>query len=286
LGGKRSYQKMSILVDTVEDEFESLNPGIESAPTPTPVKEDPVVSTKELDTFVMPEKLKGKTAEEIAQIYVAEQSYVGEVKAQLGDYRSMTDRFLSLEEKRVGDLETAGQDDLTIDPTELLANPVQVLDDYYEKRRGNDPSVNALQQRLDALEGQVGQSSIEQKHPDAITTAQSPEFQSWVNGNSFRGRIAQQAIANKDVDALDYLLSEFKGTQTPAASEEDPASSTEVQRARSVVTESASSGNASVKSDKRFSRRKLVHLKMTNPDEYSARADEILMAYAQGRVDD
>jgi hypothetical protein len=276
---------MTILVDTVEDEFASLNQGIDA--TPTPAKEEPIVSTKDLNEFTVPDKFKGKTAEEIAQSYVELEKYQGTLNNQLGDYRSMTDRFLSIEEKRVADLETVEQEEFEIDPTELLSNPGKVLDEYYENRRGKDPVYDNLTARLDQLEGQVGQSALANKHADATDVINTPEFKSWVGEDSFRGRIAQQAVASKDVEALDYLLTQFKGI-TPASQDtgDTGSQSTEVQRAQSVVTESASSGNASVKSDKRFSRRKLVHLKMTNPDEYSARADEILMAYAQGRVDD
>jgi hypothetical protein len=275
---------MSILVDTVEEELNDLNQGVES--TPTPAKEEPIVSTKELDDFTVPDKFKGKTAEEIARSYVELEKYQGQLNNQLGDYRSMTDRFLSLEEKRVADLETAEPTEDEIDPTELLANPGKVLNDYYEKRRENDPAYNQLQERLDRIEGQVGTSVIQQKHQDAVEIANSPEFNEWLGANNFRARIAQDAAANQDVEALDYLLTEYKQDNGVTEAPQSTQKESEVKRAKSVVTESTSSGNASVKTDKRFSRRKLVNLKMHNPDEYAARSEEILLAYAQGRVDD
>jgi hypothetical protein len=268
---------MSILVEA-DDVTVDLNP----AP-----KADPVEPKPAADEFVMPDKLAGKSAEEIAKIYVAEQSYVGEMKNQLGDYRNMTDRFLSLEEKRVADLgNEAAPEEIEIDPTELLANPRKVLDDYYAERRNSDPEVQGLAERLDRIEGQVGQSALADRHSDAAEVAASPEFMAWLNENSFRGRIAQQAVSSKDSEALDYLLTEFKGEHgaSPANTDEQT-SGTEADAARAVSTESSSTGS-SVNTQKRFSRRKLVNLKITNPDEYSARSQEILMAYADGRVDD
>jgi hypothetical protein len=277
---------MGILVDTLDDEFASLNPGVES--DPKPAGQEPIVSTKELNEFTIPEKFKGKTAEEIAQSYVELERHQGSLNNQLGDYRSMTDRFLSIEEKRVADLETTEQEEFEIDPTELLANPGKVLDEYYEHRSAQDPNQATLLARLDQLEGQVGQSALANKHDDATKVLSTPEFQAWVGEDSFRGRIAQQAVASKDVEALDYLLTQFKGTSSTAQADtaNESGQQSEVSRAQSVATESSSSGNASASSEKRFSRRKLVHLKMTNPDEYSARSDEILLAYAQKRVDD
>lgn len=278
---------MTILVDTSEEEAVDLNQGVESTPV-TPVESDAIVSTKELDDFTIPEKFKGKTAEDIAKSYVELEKHQGSLNNQLGDYRSMTDRFLSLEEKRVADLGKAGVEPYEIDPTELLANPEKVLEEYFEHRKGNDTEYTELQDRLDRIEGQVGQSSIQAKHADANDITADPAFQAWVNSNSVRMEIAQSAVQNKDIDKLDYLLTGWKESNPGTAdTSTDTPQRTELQNARRVSTETTSaSGNTSTDSGKRFSRRKLVHLKMSNPDEYAAMSDEILLAYSQKRVDD
>lgn len=279
---------MTILIDPAEEITVDLNQGVESDPA-TPVKgvtADPIVSTKELDDFTVPDKFKGKTAEEIARSYVELEKHQGNLNNQLGDYRSMTDRFLSLEEKRVADLESAGAEKFEIDATDLLANPEKVMDEYFEHRRAQDPAYTELQTRLDRIEGQVGQTSIQGRHADAAEVTNDPAFQAWVGAHPVRAGIAQSAVANKDLDQLDYLLTEWKERQ-PAAAPTATSQQDEISAAQRVATESVSaSGNTSANSDKRFSRRKLVQLKMHNPDEYSAMSDEILLAYAQKRVDD
>jgi hypothetical protein len=270
---------MTILVDTLDEEPIDLNQGVKSTQEPQDKQ-----ATDKVDTI--PEKFKGKTAEEIAASYTALESEIGRMRNELGDYRSMTDRFLSLEEKRVADLGKAGAEDFEIDPTDLLANPEKVLDEYYEHRRGSDPAYTELQSRLDRLEGTLGQSTLQQHHADAVEITSDPKFQTWLGANPYRANIAQQAIQNQDASALDYLLTEWKerqGTQSPAESTQQPS---ETEAARSVATESSSSGNASETTQERFSRRKLVQLKMRNPEEYSAMSERILLAYAQGRVDD
>ena len=274
---------MSILIDQEDNEV-NLNQGVEADAEQAPAEE-----VAEEAGFEMPDKLKGKSAEEIAAIYVAEQNYVGDLRNQLGDYRSMTDRFLSMEEKRVADLEEAGADASTyeIDATELLSNPEKVLEEFYENRRAKDTAYVDLQERLNRIEGQVGTNALNERHSDAETITADPAFQQWVGAHPVRQSIAQSAVQNRDVDQLDYLLTEWK-ERNPGTAEASPTSrnQNELRAAKSVVTESNSASGNSSTSGKPLSRRKLVQLKMNNPDEYSAMSEEILKAYAEGRVID
>lgn len=275
---------MTILVESVEDEIDH-NLGNNKNPESDP-KTVTLAPAIDDGGFTLPAKFKGKTLEEIAQSYVELESSTGALKNQLGDYRTITDRFLSIEEKRVADLKEVDAEDYNIDPTELLSDPNKVLEKFYNDRRAKDPEFQALTQRLDAMEAQVGQSSLQQAHPDAVELINDPRFQAWVGEDPYRQQIANQAVQNKDVPALTFLLKEWKERNPTSVVTDDPHARTEVQTARSVSTESSTSGTSAATSGKRFSRRKLVQLKMQNPDEYSAMSEEILLAYAQKRVDD
>lgn len=271
---------MTILVDSTEDEVTvDLNQTAEPQ-APAPQNEEPQAPE-------VPDKFKGKSAEEIASAYTNLESELGRLRNELGDYRNMTDRFLSIEEKRVADLEQAGeQTEFKVDPTELLADPEKVLRDNYQHMKQLDPEYNELKSRLDRIEGHVSQSALQQSHADAVDITNSPEFHSWLGDNPYRAQIAQAAVANQDVAALDYLLTEFKGQSGRSASEGSAQQSvSETQQAAAVSMESSSSGNPAG-TQKRFSRRKLVQLKIQNPEEYAAMGQEILSAYAEGRVDD
>ncbi len=272
---------MTILVDTLTED-KVLNQD------DTQDTQDP--GTQSPEGFTLPDKFKGKTAEEIAQSYVELERAQGSMANQLGEYRQMTDRFLSLEEKRVADLEKAGaeKNSIEIDATDLLADPEKVLEQYYDSRRAEDPEYKQLQERLERIEGQVGQSNLQKNHPDADTITNDPRFHEWVGAHPVRASLAQSAIQNRDVDQLDYLLTEWK-ERAPANSgdAQEATRQSEVRKAQAVATESSSaSGTTSKGNSKRYSRRELVKLKMTNPDEYAANAEEILLAYAQKRVDD
>lgn len=238
-------------------------------------------------SFDMPDKFKGKSAEEIAQAYVNAEKRLGEVNNQLGEYRSMTDRLLDLEEKRVSDLEKGGATEVEsfdIDPTELLANPKEVMDRYYEQRLAQDENYRSLQERIDRIEHQSIEQQFAEKHPDAADRFNDPKFIEWVQTNPYRANMAAQAVNNQDYNGLDYLLTDYK-ERSNAAPTKDDRKAKEVQRAAQVATESSSSGTPA-SSNKVYSRRKIVDLKIRNPEEYRMRAAEFTQAYAEGRVTD
>ncbi len=241
---------------------------------------------QEQPSFEMPDKFKGKSAEEIAEAYVNAEKRLGEVNNQLGEYRSMTDRLLDLEEKRVSDLEKGGATEVEsydIDPTELLANPKEVMDRYYEQRLAQDTSYQELQARLDRIETQSLEQQFAEKHPDASERFNDPAFVEWVQSNPYRANMAANAVQNQDYNSLDYLLTDYKERTTSAPADDRKAS--EASRARQVVTESSSSGTPK-SSSKVYSRREIVNLKIRNPEEYRLRAQEFTQAYAEGRVTD
>lgn len=255
------------------------------------IEQNPAPKDQEPTGFAVPEKFKGKSAEEIARSYVELEKDSGRLRNELGEYRSLTDRLLQLEEKRVKDLEGAGgkaEGDFDVDPAEFLSNPRETLSKWYEYQKKKDPEYRAIQERLNRVEGHVGQQTLKSKHSDAEQITSDPEFIEFVKAHPVRVSIAQRAVQGQDIEALDYLLTEYKERKV-VPKEPERKENSEVSAARRVATEKASSGspaNPRPGGDKVFSRRKLIQLKISNPEEYSSMQDEILLAYAQGRVVD
>ena len=272
-----------ILVDSLESELSIDNL------TDVGSQEAPQKDSEQEQSFAMPDKFKNKSAEEIAQVYLEEQHYRGELQNQLGEYRQMTDRLLNLEEKRTSDLEKGGAEDIEsydIDPTDLLSNPKEVLDAYLEQRLSQDDRTHDLQERLDRIERQTVQEQFQSKHNDAAQLVADDQFVNWVNSNPYRSNMAAQAVTNQDYNSLDYLLTDYKERFSSGETEAPSTQKAkELSRAKSVVTESSSSGGSSNRS-KVYSRREIVNLKVTKPEEYRQRADEFTQAYQEGRVTD
>ncbi len=284
---------MSILVDTVEDQVVDLNQGVESDPKP----QEEAPAQDQAAEPELPEKFQGKSLADVIEMYTNLESEYGRQGNQLGEYRTMTDRFLTIEEKRLDDLQKSGApqpEEIKIDPTEFLSDPTRVMNEYYEQRKSQDTAYQALENRLNQLEGQLGQVQVAQTYEDVDQITADPQFHAWVKASPHRQGIAVNAIQNRDANSLSFLLSEWKERQAllnqgQPAQEQDPLQTQqqqEIQAAQQVSTETGSTGNATSSNKPRFSRAKLVQLKINNPDEYERMNDQIVLAYHEGRVDD
>lgn len=260
------------IIDPTNDEAQVDNQGriIQKDPKPEAAPE-------------VPDKLQGKSMEEVYEMYLNAEKDRSRIANELGEQRKLTDRFLKLEEDRQqqGQVEEAFE----LDATDLLADPVNTLDKYFERKEAAIRS--QYEDRIKALEGNMGQQQLVAKHPDAQTITNDPKFLAWVQSNPYRARIAGEAVQKQDLDALDYLLTEYKGdvaqpeTVTGAAPvREDPHAAV---RAASLEKPSAADAGSG---GEIYSRNALIRMKLEDPEGYADPAfqAEIIKAYAEGRV--
>jgi hypothetical protein len=116
-----------------------------------------------------------------------------------------------------------------------------------------------------------------------METAQTAEFQSWVQASKVRTELLQRADSLYDFDAADELLSNWKEKSVNAKKAKEV-----VEKDRGQQRKAASSGSAKgtgeSKSKKIYRRSDIINLMQTNPNRYSELADEITIAYSEGRV--
>jgi len=112
---------------------------------------------------------------------------------------------------------------------------------------------------------------------------QNPKFAEWIKGSKVRTQLFVQADQQYDYDAADELFNLWKEknqvVQQTAQAE---------KMARQNAVKSASTGNArgSVEGSRKkvYRRADIIKLMKTDPDRYNSLSDEILKAYAEGRV--
>lgn len=273
---------MASLLDViVPDEVGNPAPPAKAEPTPPPSPATPPVE----DT--LPEKLRGKTREEIASMYVNLESINGRMANDLGAQRRLTDQFLEL--KRSQDL--AGQKPRPqVKVDELLDKPTETLERFSAEREA--ALERQLNERLAALEGNIARTAFVQKHSDYEKIANDPAFVNWIQSSQYRMRAAHAAYQG-DWNAADELLSEYKSrqqgsTQTRGAdAPQRPAPNLGAARAASLESSSAAGAGPNSKADApRFTRVELMELRLHNPDKYYDESfqREVLKAYAEGRV--
>lgn len=232
----------------------------------------------------LPTKFKGKSAEEIAEMYLNLESQYGRTANDLGVQRKLTDRLLDL--KRDTDLSKNSPARVEISAVELLDKPTEAIDRYVTARE--NALLGRIDERINRLEGTTAQSAFLGKHPDYEQVAHSDDFVQWVQSSNIRKRAATTAY-NGDWNVADELISEYKAAKPSKATAEANAKreSQNLQSARNASLDSGASAESPSKSGgKVYRRADLMKLRIDKPDVYydDSFQAEILQAYADGRV--
>jgi hypothetical protein len=120
------------------------------------------------------------------------------------------------------------------------------------------------------------------EHPDFTQVVQDPDFVNWVKSSPIRLGLYAKADGEFDFDSANELLSTYKqlkGVKTKQTSDAGEASRKQNLRAASV-----DSGGTGESGKRVYRRADLIRLKMTDPQRYETLSDEIMAAYAEGRV--
>lgn len=233
----------------------------------------------------VPPKLKGKTLEEVVDIYRNLESQYGRMANDLGQQRVLTDRLLNL--KRDSDLTNNGAPAAPEVPklkaADVLEDPTAAIDKVVEARlKSRDQQAQVEQANLAA---QAAAQRFISNHPDYQSFVNDQGFTDWVNGSPTRKRAAALA-AGGNWELADDLLVEYKDSRKAAASiVTDDVTNKNLEAARKAGLETSAAASAA-KTGKQYKRADLLRLQMERPDVYynDDFQREIIRAYAEKRV--
>jgi dsDNA-specific endonuclease/ATPase MutS2 len=234
----------------------------------------------------IPERFKGKSAEEIARAYVELESLQGRQANEYGQLRKTFETLLELQNKTSEPAKPAPE-----------KKPVTV-DEIYENADGAVRRVvrEESQSRIEELERKLqeaerrsqaaeARATFERKHPEWQKTVQDPTFIEWIKQSPYRVKQAQVADSG-DFDAADELFSTYAELASVRATQTKQVRKTAVREAALE-----SSGGASPTPVEKYSRSKLesvrVRARQGDPDAeryLAAHGDDILRAYSEGRI--
>jgi len=126
------------------------------------------------------------------------------------------------------------------------------------------------------------QQRLTQEHPDYSQVVNDTGFQEWVKSSPIRLGLYARADGDFDFDSANELLSTYKelrGIKAKESGQAETAARTKTMKAAQVDV-----GGSGESSKRVYRRADLIRLKMTDPSRYEALSDEILTAYAEGRV--
>ncbi len=248
-------------VDTIENEAEETQ--LEEVEQP---QEQPTV----------PEKYQGKSMEEVVQMHQEAEKLLGRQSSEVGELRKVVDDYIS------NQTPTQAPQQQHVEPEDDI--------DYFTDPQGavnraieNHPKIREAEQYTAQYKKQSSLSTLQAKHSDMQQILGDPKFAEWIKASKIRTQLFVQADQQYDADAADELFSLWKERKTVAKQ------TANVERqARKQTLKAASTGNARGSAEgtrrKVYRRADIIKLMKNDPDRYQAMSDEIMAAYAEGRV--
>lgn len=257
-----------------------LNQQGSTIPEPT---EQTVDNTEEVANEVeMPEKYKNKSLDEIVRMHQEAEKLIGRQAQEVGEVRKLADSLLKqqLEAKHDKQPEPAQEIDWFEDPQKAINQALE-----------SNPVLKQLQEQQAIQAQRAALDVIEKTHPDFVSVAQSEDFQQWVAGSKVRQRLYNDAN-NYDADSALELLDNYKSLrglkqqkeETSKAADEALKKTDSEGRSKALKAAAVQQGGTGETGKPVYRRADLIRLRMQDPNRYESMADEILAAYAEGRV--
>ena len=240
----------------------------------TPIKEDPVVqeetAPKEDD---LPEKYKGKSAKEIAEMHQQAERLIGKQGSEVGELRKVVDDFISTQTSKESQTEIE-----ETSPEDFIDNPGK----HVKKQIDSHPAIKEAQDAAKQMKRTATLTRLNSEYPKLEEIVQDPNFAEWINGSKVRSELYNRAEVNFDYDSAKELLSTWTEKQERVAK---VAETSKIDKDNQLKAASVGSkGNNEPVSKKKYRRSDIIKLMQTDPDKYDALSDEIMLAYQEGRV--
>jgi hypothetical protein len=248
-------------VDAIENEAEEIQQEA-TAEVEQPQVEEPS----------LPEKYQGKSLEEVVQMHQEAEKLLGRQSSEVGELRKVVDDYISSQTP-------------TPAPQQQYVEPEDDIDYFTDPQAAvnraieNHPKIREAEQYTAQYKKQSSLATLQTKHPDMQTILKDPKFAEWIKASKIRTQLFVQADQQYDADAADELFSLWKERKTVAQQ------TAQVEKqARKQQVRAANTGNAEGSRKKVYRRADIIKLMKNDPDRYQALSDEIMAAYAEGRV--
>jgi len=259
-----------------QEEVQEITPQVDSTSVEQP-REEPKSQPEPVEE--LPEKYKGKSAIEIAKMHQEAEKLIGRQANEVHEVRSLADQLLKQQLESNSRAKAPIEESLEED---FFADPASAVNRQVEKH----PAVLEARQAALEMKKMKTAQQLSAKHPDFATIASDSGFQDWVKSSAIRLNLFAKADAEFDFESADELLSTYKELKqikqqnqvTQTAAVENKAQEQAMKAATVDV------GGAGESSRKVYRRADLIKLRMTDPDRYMQMSDEIMDAYATGRV--
>ena len=248
-----------------DEEYSPIDEGEQEA------QEEPTQDTDEDD---IPEKYKGKSVKDIVRMHQEAERAIGKQGSEVGELRRIVDDFVKAQtvSKQQQAPEVEEEVDFFTDPDKAIASAIS-----------KHPKVREAEQLSAQMKKAEALANLKTAHPDFTEVVNDGSFAEWVNKSKVRQELFSRADRNYDFDAANELISTWK-ERKQVVNQSAAVEKVERKQAVKAASTGATKGSGETASKKTYRRADIIELMRTNPDRYQQLSDEIMRAYAEGRV--
>ena len=219
----------------------------------------------------IPEKYRGKSVKDIVRMHQEAEKAMGKQGSEVGELRRLVDDYIRAQTISQQAPKVEEEIDFYEDPNKAVA---QAIERHPKVRQAEELAVRM--KRAEAL------SNLKAHHPDFEQIVQDQGFNEWVMNSKVRQELYARADRQFDFDAASELLSTWKERKNVV---QQTADVEKISRKQAIKAASTGSTKGTGESSKKVYRRSdIIELMRKDPDRYQALSDEIMKAYAEGRV--
>jgi hypothetical protein len=237
------------------------------------VEQKKLESTIEPASDEIPDKYRGKQLSDIIKMHQEAEKLIGKQAQEVGEVRKLADELIK--QNLAGKPQPIKEEEPEVD---FFENPQAAV----RKTVDNHPDVLAARQASQEFKKMQIQQKLAQEHPDFGQIVQDADFVNWVKSSPVRIGLYAKADGEYDYDSANELLSTYKQLKGVKAKQTSDAG--ETQRKSNLKAASVDVGGTGESGKRVYRRADLIRLKMTDPNRYDALSEEIMAAYAEGRV--
>jgi hypothetical protein len=227
----------------------------------------------------VPEKYRGKSVEDLVQMHQELEKFSGKQSTEVGELRKVVDDYIQTQLSTQQAPQQQQYQDDNDDDVDFFVDPKTAV----SRAIDNHPKIKEAQAYTQQYKQQATLAQLKSAHPEMEQILQDPKFAEWIKGSKVRTQLFVQADQAYDYDAANELFSLWKErnqvVQQTAQAERE---------ARKSSVKTASTGNARGTAEgsrrKVYRRADIIKLMRTDPERYQSMSDELLKAYAEGRV--
>jgi len=259
----------ALSLDSIDEEEQQVEEEPQAVEEPAAEEKPPI-----------PDKYQGKSVEDIVKMHQEAEKLIGKQAQEVGEVRRLADELLKrqLEEKKA--VETPKEEDTEVD---YFSDPVSAVNKAVEQH----PAIAEARQQAQSMKQQQVTQRLMEQFPNFNEVTQDPRFFEWIKASPVRTRLFTEAHSQFDYESAVELLSTWN-MMNPSKPQEtsNPELVAESKKGtqQSLRTAAVDTGSPAPSSRKTYRRADLINLRLRDPARYEAMSDEIMAAYAEGRV--